>query len=1198
MSKKSTYVITTIVLLLLISGISHADLVGHWRLDEGAGTIAYDSSGHANDGVLEGNTQWDQGVLGGAIKGNGTNTFVRVPHSPSLTIRNAITVALWLSGGVPAYCPISKGGWLDAYAIRFDGRQGRERKLNWRGRINPPSLESGAELPEDEWVHVAVTFDVDAPGNNQRIYINGDLDAANRSDNPLSTNTHDVRLGAEAVNNTSRGYFNGMLDDIRIYNTALSADQIPMIMNDRRPELAYDPSPIDNANDVPRDMILHWVPGKFTLEHTVYFGTSWNDVNEASVDNPLGVLLSQGQDTNEFIPAGLLDFGQAYYWRVDEVSGAPDHTVFKGEVWGFEVEPFSIPITNIRVTASSSPSEEMVPENTVNGSGLNALNQHSTDAADMWISGIGDAAPSIQYEFDRPYKLHEMWVWNSNQLVESFTGLGAKDVTIEISLDGTTWSPLEDVPPLAQAPGSDAYVANTIIDFAGAMARYVKITINSGYGTVPQYGLSEVRFLYVPAHPRILEPADGALADGTNVNLSWRPGREAVSHQVCLSTDPMNLELVSTTSEPTYVANGLNYGTTYYWCVTEVNDAEDVSSYTGEIWSFTTPEFGVVDDFEQYNDSCKRIFFIWEDGSGHNGGKDIDCDMPPSPGNGGGSIVGHAQDPFTELGIVHSGRKSMPLTYDNAFGPSEATLSLVGLDWTASEVQTLSLFFYGQPGNRGQLYVKINNIKVAYDGQDADITRAQWHPWSIDLNAMGDTLQNVTSLTMGVDGDNAAGLLYIDDIRLYPKAGEFITPKEPGTANLVALYAFEGNYTDSVGGHDAIEMGMPQIINDPARGQVLSLDGGGDALKVAYSAALNPTEFTASLWALVNPNSSGSRSLIWSRDWDLRSGYSVGATNDNRWSFKTMQGTNWQGNATIGLGPAVLADEWTHVGITHINEEKKLYINGRVVAEGRAPLQPNTTLPLGIGCDPEGYNFFTGLIDELRIYNQALSSEELAWLADRRMPMHRPFTGGQEVDDPHLLAHWKLDEFKGNIAADSAGEKDATVIGEATWKPGQGMVDGALQCDGIDIYVDTPLKFNPIAGPFSVLAWIKGGVPGQVILSQTGGLDWLVADPEQGRLMSNLTEPAKNVRGKIKAGPALISTTVITDGQWHRVGLVWDGVNRVLYVDDIEVARDTLTELEGSDSGIIIGAGSSLEASAFWSGMIDDVRIYDRVVEP
>ena len=74
------------------------------------------------------------------------------------------------------------------------------------------------------------------------------------------------------------------------------------------------------------------------------------------------------------------------------------------------------------------------------------------------------------------------------------------------------------------------------------------------------------------------------------------------------------------------------------------------------------------------------------------------------------------------------------------------------------------MFYYGQPDNSGQLYVKINNTKVT---GAADLTQEQWTRWDIDLTGLAG-LQNVTQLTIGVDGGSAAGMLYIDDIRLYP----------------------------------------------------------------------------------------------------------------------------------------------------------------------------------------------------------------------------------------------------------------------------------------------------------------------------------------------------------------------------------------------------------------------------------------------
>ena len=89
----------------------------------------------------------------------------------------------------------------------------------------------------------------------------------------------------------------------------------------------------------------------------------------------------------------------------------------------------------------------------------------------------------------------------------------------------------------------------------------------------------------------------------------------------------------------------------------------------------------------------------------------------------------------------------------------------------------------------------------------------------------------------------------------------------------------------------------------------------------------------------------------------------------------------------------------------------------------------------------------------------------------------------------------------------------------------------------------------------------------------------------------------QNNTGRIKSGP-LASEAIITDGNWHRIGFVWEGTDRILYVDDVEVTRDRVNTLDSASGGLFIGANSNLTEGTFWSGMIDDVRIYDRAVEP
>ncbi len=217
------------------------------------------------------------------------------------------------------------------------------------------------------------------------------------------------------------------------------------------------------------------------------------------------------------------------------------------------------------------------------------------------------------------------------------------------------------------------------------------------------------------------------------------------------------------------------------------------------------------------------------------------------------------------------------------------------------------------------------------------------------------------------------------------------------------------------------------------------------------------------------------------------------------------------------------------------------------------------------------------------------------WLRDRLTWMD--YQIGSEFIG--LVANWKLDETEGTVARDSIGNKNGNLNGGPVWQPAGGVIDGALQLDGTNDYVSTPFILNPSRGQFTALAWVKGGNPGQVVLSQIAsfispaGKDWLCTDPTEGRLMTALTD------GSPTTSP-LISEFVITDGNWHYIAVTWDGSRRRLYADGIKVAEDSnpLANLVSSDKGLYLGAGKTLTAGTFWSGLIDDIRIYDREVTP
>ncbi|GAG39854.1 unnamed protein product, partial [marine sediment metagenome] len=249
----------------------------------------------------------------------------------------------------------------------------------------------------------------------------------------------------------------------------------------------------------------------------------------------------------------------------------------------------------------------------------------------------------------------------------------------------------------------------------------------------PLFGLSEVRFFSIPVFAREPQPESeatdvsiGTIDEPVDVTLGWRAGRDAVTHDVYLSTDEQAVidgnAPFTTVAETSYGPLSLDLGTTYYWKINEVNEAETPTTWQSEIWNFTTPEYFVVDDFEDYNDwPPDEIFNAWIDGY-------------YDPANG--ALVSNAAPPWAETAIVRGGEQAMPLFYSNTGGATysegERTFA-VPQDWAKAGVKTLALYFYGTGGNTGQLYVEVNDTKVPYDGDASNLARAGWQAWNIDM---------------------------------------------------------------------------------------------------------------------------------------------------------------------------------------------------------------------------------------------------------------------------------------------------------------------------------------------------------------------------------------------------------------------------------------------------------------------------------
>jgi inhibitor of cysteine peptidase len=265
------------------------------------------------------------------------------------------------------------------------------------------------------------------------------------------------------------------------------------------------------------------------------------------------------------------------------------------------------------------------------------------------------------------------------------------------------------------------------------------------------------------------EPANGAVDVTQAPVLTWAAGVFADTYEVYFGADAASIELKGSGNlgSESYDAGNLEWNTTYYWRIDEANSANADSPWTGPLWSFTTANFLIIDDMESYNDidegeaGSNRIYLAWADG----------YDNPAT----NGSVVGNANAPFAEQTIVHGGLQSMPMSYDNAVGKSEATLALTSnRDWTVNGVNTLTIWFRGASANTAEsLYVALNGgTPVTNDDPDAALTTA-WTEWNIDLQAFGVNLSNVNTITLGLSSvTGGTGTMYFDDIRLYPPEPE------------------------------------------------------------------------------------------------------------------------------------------------------------------------------------------------------------------------------------------------------------------------------------------------------------------------------------------------------------------------------------------------------------------------------------------
>jgi hypothetical protein len=1166
------------VFLVSLMGVSTAvaELVAYYPLNEGAGTTAADASGKNHNGTIQGTPTWVDGPpgYGKALYFNGQN-----PASG------------WVNCGT--WNPSAGTGQLSvAFWARWDGSMGSDqwqglvgKRDDWdstgAGTLSMWEIEVDATtnvvhffrggsypssgnyvMPVGQWVHIAVTFN----GSTAIFYANGTQTGSGSFSFGPKTDAI-IEIGCDS-GVSGWNSFNGTLDEVRLYNNALTPAEIKALAAKYG---ASNPKPLDGEKVGQTSLALSWTAGAFADSHHVFFGDNYDAVynGTASTDKgiqPLAVTFYWAPD---------LQIGKTYYWRIDEVSATHPASPWRGAVWSFTIPPKTAwqpnpadgaKYVDTSATLSWSAGLGGILHHVYLGASLDAVkNADTSDTTGIYRGPQGTliisyTPPTLAFNTDYYWRvdefdgvtpmnkgpvwsftttppglgtiLREVWEdiggdavsdltgnpkypdnpsWSDKLTVFDFWDLGldnyggrlrgwlhvpvAGDYTFWIASDNGSelWLSSDDDPANAQmiaaVPGAnwtghyewEKFPEQKSAPITLASGRYyIEALMKEGAGgdgvavawQGPAVPTREViKGTYLKPFEALWalgpKPSNRATDVSQMTSLSWKPGEKAAKHDVYLGTNEQSVANAGTTTAgiyrgrqnldaTTYVPPEapLEWAKTYYWRIDEVNDLEPASPWQGTVWSFTTANFIVVDDFEQYTDDvANRIFRTWLDGWGY---------TEPAPGYGGngtGSAVGYGQAPFAEQTIVHSGKQSMPLAYDNSGTGGKARYSetqrewTTPQDWTTKGVKALTLWFHGDPNNSAEpLYVAVKDSLgrtkvVTYANPNAAMSN-NWQEWNIDMKELvsaGLNLASVKTMYIGLGNRvtpkaGGKGTIYIDDIRLYlprciasvlkPAAdlsGNCVvdyldlqiiannwlaTATAPNDAKLVAHYTLDGNFNDS-SSYTGLQNGDPRngaaIISDPVRGQVAHFDGVDDYVDCGtFSPSAATGKLSITVWMKWAGPNGGWQGVIGKRDaWtDTDTMWCIEVDRDSS-DCRFFQYNSWPEHG-INVPPI---GEWQHFAVSFDGTNAALYINGESIG-GSQPFVfgPKTDARVVFGaCEQNGGNPFNGDLDEIRIYDYALSAAEVFYLAEPAVDLNND--NKVNFADFAILADAWLDEL-------------------------------------------------------------------------------------------------------------------------------------------------------------------------------------------
>ncbi len=332
--------------------ITDPNLLCWWKFDGVFGDAVIDDSGYDHFGTVYGASLEENGRVGGALYFGGDGDYVVDEDAEEyLNGLNALTVCMWIKSEEVG----TDRGFLDCeepdgsdqmITMRYDAAGSSYGGMNVvkMAVVSTPDwqqqLESSNNVQTTQWQHVAMTW---SSGKVIRFYIDGIENQPSGTSEPNGgggtvTGCTKMIVGKGGKDLGTTAGWKGLIDDVRIYNIVLTAEDIRQVMRGES-DLAWDPSPANGSTpDISNALPLTWLPGENAVEHDVYFGTDRDTVANADLSDTTGVCRGRQSDTSYTPPEGIEWAGGPYYWRVDEYN--TDATITRGRLWQFTVADF------------------------------------------------------------------------------------------------------------------------------------------------------------------------------------------------------------------------------------------------------------------------------------------------------------------------------------------------------------------------------------------------------------------------------------------------------------------------------------------------------------------------------------------------------------------------------------------------------------------------------------------------------------------------------------------------------------------------------------------------------------------------------------------------------------------------------------------------------------------------------------------